>query len=113
MLLAAASALLRTGFTGSFARNSALIRQKRENAAASRSKLLSTSGLPLNQDVTPSAGSPTLLSTANSSPASGDAGAECCIIHPYISRARGAWKQFIGNYHRTRLAIERPKLARA
>src|ERR1035437_931458 len=43
--LATACALLRTGFAGSFARSSALIRQKRKNAAVSRSKLLSTSGL--------------------------------------------------------------------
>jgi hypothetical protein len=47
--------------------------------------LLSTSGLALSQDVTVSVGSPTLLSTANSWPASGDAGAECCTIHLYIS----------------------------
>src|ERR1019366_3635575 len=80
--LATACALLRTGFAGSFARSSALIRQKRKNAAVSRSKLLSTSGLASSQDVTVSAGSPALPSSAGSSPAAGAACAECCIRPP-------------------------------
>src|ERR1035437_1211625 len=95
---AVACALLRVNFAGSFARSSALIRQKRANAALSRSKLLSTSGLALSQDVTVSVGSPTLLSTANSWHASGDAGAECCTIHLYISYAARTFIQNVQTY---------------
>src|ERR1022692_5212207 len=108
MLLAVACALLRANFAGSFARSSALIRQKRKNAAASRSKLLSTSGLSLSQDVTPFAGSPTLLSSSrtpaivsydmNLAAAAGGAGR--CAAAQAIRRTRGCARARIGEIGR-------------